>query len=616
MSFKNIALISSLFCGLFVSSSNSAVEEQIVAYNPRLPHIALRAEPERIERPLGLVVPLHMAEAIAASKHELRFHFIGSKGFRPEIVAFFKRMNLKDISESFVKPLPVLEGPANELLTFLKGCSGNQAHDLRVEIESQKQRGTSPMQLTSYYARYARIISPTFTPLEKDLFDHAPSPHIFKGLSSEKSLGSEFAPFMSTSDAQDDDVYNEGWESHGGASFLSWDVRDRLKTEFKKKSPEKIVIFRPGSGKFGVTFLVRQYLQGVFPVGIPSKPVKVHGVELSPLGFGVHDFLHSKIDRRYKKLRSRFIQEADKYVKEGGRGEDFVEHYAPYIIGQHERLMGGLLGLSDLFLARLLPYDRQAYEKAMVGFFFAIHEYPHFSEGHLSENSLERILSCMISSTKEFVGKGDESSDDPLNTSPIDGSSALSPEEIKRVAFQEFIEDAQTYSELRSSKGDYIWNDPSKSKDDKKKLLLPFLAEVTLESSPNNYDVIFKLKSGKQQRYSFTTYHYKWHNVEDPLALLRMAGISMQKPELPADRDEARKVAHATLNAVSVELKKCLDCFEHWGSYFLSQAYGADDSLQDDYFLSYGEHKRAVTKILTALRKKAQKDQQSFDFLL
>ena len=355
MSFKNIALISSLFCGLFVSSSNSAVEEQkIVVYNPRLPHIALRAGPERIERPLGLVVPLYMAEAIAASKPELRFHFIGSKGFRPEIVAFFKRMNLKDTGESFVKPLPVLEGPANELLTFLKKSSDSHAYNLGLEIESQKQRGISLFQLTSYYARYARIISSTFTPLERDLFDHAVSPHIFKGLSSEKSLGSEFAPFMSTSDAQDDNVYNEGWESHKNTSFLPWDVRNRLKTEFEKKSPEKIVIFRPGSGKFGVTFLVRQYLQGVFPVGIPSKPVKVHGVELSPLGFGVHDLLHSKIDRRYKELRSRFIQEADKYVKEGGRGEDFSEHYTSYMIGQHERLMGGLLGLSDLFLARFI----------------------------------------------------------------------------------------------------------------------------------------------------------------------------------------------------------------------------------------------------------------------
>lgn len=616
MLFKNLGLIGILFYCLFTFPGNSTPEEgQLSVHNPHLPHIALKRvqDPEPIDRPLGLLVPLHRAEDIAAFKHPI--HFIGRQKFSPQVVALFKREDRRDKNQSSVIPFPALEGPARELLTFLKGPVGSHAHNLRLEIESQIQKGVSVMQLVSYYARYAWTIS-TFTETERDAFNHFTRPYIFRGLSSEKSQESELAPFINVSKEENENPYPESTFERGSSSSLHYEAADQLRTKFRGSCPSKIVVVRPGSGKFGMTFLVRQYLQGVFPVGIPSKPTKVHGVELSPLGFGVHDILHANVDARYRKLRSYFVREAGQYVKSGGQLEDFTETYLPYAIGQHERFMEGLLSLSDLFLARLLPSDKQAYDRAMIGFFFVIHEYPGFSEKHYSENNLEFILSRMIERTRESLSEGDEASNDFLKTSPIDGKSSLSPEQIKKMTFDRFVGDEQTYSALYSLDGTYIWNDPQKSFEEKKKLILPLLKTVTIESSPNFYDVIFELKSGKKQKYTFATLYYRWHNLDDPLALLKMASIPIQKPELPEDREGARKVALETLDRVSGELNRCLDCFAHWGSYFLNQEYGAEDSLKDAYRTSYGEQEVAIRKTLKALKEKAQREQESFDFLL
>ncbi len=616
MSFKKLGLISTLFWGLFVSSSNSTVEDlQIVAYNPRLPHIALQGAPERIERPLGLAVPLHRAEAIAASKYPT--HFIGRKGFRPELVRDV-REGYAAVGKKFLfEPAPFLNEDVDELIGFLNQSLDPQTQTLREEILFQKQRGVTPMKMVSYYLRYAHIGSVP-TDAEKDLFANVIYPHIFKGLLGDRSLRTEMAPFLEVSEAGDNDPESAVVTKGASTSFIDWHEKDRLEEAFERQFPVNVLNFRPGSGKFGLTFLVRQCLNDVYLIGIPSKPLAAHGTKISKLGFAVHDMLHHHVDPRQDEVERSFIEAADKYLREGGRTEDFSKHYLPYIIGQYQRAMQGLHNLSDLFLARLLPHDKQAYDRAMVGFFYAVHEFPSFEAEYLSEGSLQNILSKMICGTRRTLHSDQawESSEDPLTTSPLDGTSAFSDEEIKKHAFRIFSNDQSTLFNLRSLKGDYLWATFFKSDEERNKALVGLLEDVVLTKSPAFHAVTFKMKSGKRQRYSFPTLSHKWNNMEDSLALLKIAGISIQKPELPADRDEARKIAQTTLDGVSGELNKCLDSFEHWGSYFLNQAYGVDESLQDDYFISYGEHKREVSKILTALRKKAQQEQKSFEFLL
>lgn len=455
------------------------------------------------------------------------------------------------------------------------------------EIDRREaQKNVDPIWLLGIYLRYAAAVS-DFSDDERDLIMHLVDHETFESILQNEPWDSHI--YTSTSV-----LANENYTPVVHWSYyqnLHHSMSDLLTAELQKYFPSPVYYPFAGSAKFGISFMITCYLNQVFPLGLPLRNKKdnklpAHGTRLSPLPFISHDILHGDIDSRIKAIKELILGKASAFVERGGYAPDFIKFYTPIAVRQYQALMSCLNHIHNAFLGQLLPYFGKAeFKKTIIGFFLMTHEYPEYDANIYTDNDLETAVHQLTSNSKNVLLSSTawESAADPLKTSPLDGSSALSEAEILKYVFQNnLIPDLRNGS--ISTPNNFYTTYPQPPIEESLARLV-HKASAILSPSGRFMDVTFQLKTGQTQSYSYPTLFLKWSNVNDSLALLKMADVNVQKPDISGlNIKESRTIVKQHLKVVRHELIKLLDHFESRAAFFANKKDVDGSSLGDRYF--------------------------------
>lgn len=447
----------------------------------------------------------------------------------------------------------------------------------RILMEITFQRGTedlNPLWLFNIHFRAAAALSKRGKG-ERDVFAHTPNPELYFGLLAHNTWHNNLSSYLGIME-----FGNKGHDLRRGfLSCLPDQVCDDLYTNMQRILPGKIVYPCLEAGKFGISFLVRNLLRDVHPTAFPSQSLFGHGTRLSQYGCAVHDWLHSLADRRRDELMTFVVEQADWHYVNGGNIPDFMKVF-PYVArAKYLTLMGSLHEIYMDMGAKLIPYRGiTEFRRAMVGFFWSMHEKPNFPAKLYRMNDLDKVIETITTdeSTPSAVSFSLEeydlweSSFDPFETSPLNGQSPKNDDEICRWVLANMkIDQANCYKYLDCS-SDYpiFQNDVVSRKVNRSKRFI---------------DVIFSMRDGTELKYTFPTLYHKWKNMDDNLSLLRYGGTKIAKPAL--DKVNARDIAKKTLDLVRDRLDDHIEHFKTVASFFANyEPRGEGSSLAQRYF--------------------------------
>jgi hypothetical protein len=452
---------------------------------------------------------------------------------------------------------PKLEPFAQQVEAFLRSYASahpNHAFTQRLLREVQTRREDEDLSSSFLWTlpfRHAAERS-TITDAEKDFFTNIVYPDLFFGMLENKGWrnhDSAYANLRSVAEAS----YSESLSSKGTEK-----IAERVDKLFPASAPYPCL----GYGILGLSFLVENYLDQIFPIGFPMDRSYVHGVSLSPYGFAAHDRLHAEIDPREDELHRHVLQRGEDYFCKGGNVDDFIEVYPSIAVAKYNLLRGALKEIYKNLGSKLLLRDGlDAYRKVMVGFFWILHEEPNFPSELYDMNDLNAVLKVITPAPNNDL-------DDPLQTSPLTGKTEMTDEDIIRYALK------QT---------------PSAALDD--------IESINVTRSPRFIDVTTRFRNGEKTEESFPTLYSEWEDVSDDLGLLEFGGTKIEKPDLT--RVEApRSVALATLKKVNEEMRALVKHFIEVATFFANyDPQGQGNSLGNRYF---NQHRK--------LEEKAKKD--------
>jgi hypothetical protein len=442
----------------------------------------------------------------------------------------------------------------------------------------------NPEWVVSLPLRFAAAIG-KHTADQKALFSHVPFPSYFFGMIENEAWKTESATVKSV-----DEYNNKGFElpddDECTSSHFYGAVVDQISDQVKRALPAVATYPIMNKAKFGISFMVRSNLNDIFPIAFPfhereqkSKKLIAHGIKMSTFAFGTHDALHKLADARRYEFFQHIFYRGERYVKAGGNAWKFAEVYTPVAVQKYGMVMGLFNRIYDAMVGKLLPYRGiEEYRAAMAGFFWIDHEEPYMPREIYDYNDVDEIIA--IAASQDGMNSGSYSmgpidswndSYDPLNTSPLDGSSQLDDEAIFT-----FVETALT---LGHSNG-YKYHDPyfftMKVSDQLDKIV----GKKVLRGK-RFIDAIYRSKNGQEYVFSFPTLFHKWLNADDNLGILSYGGTHITKPDLTMV-DDPRAEAIETLEYIEEAIDDHVEHFVDVATFFVNQ--GGENSLAQQYF--------------------------------
>ena len=489
--------------------------------------------------------------------------------------------------------------------TFLKQYAhSNPLHTftgrlLREMTYQKEDQHFSPISLLGMHLRFAASIS-SITDDERSLFSHVPFNNLFFGLLEQDAWKHSLSSYISM-----EKYPNKGFE----LTDMHWSLKlgtpmiDLLADRTQKLLPSPILYPLPGEGKLGVSLMVESNLNDVYPACFPTTTNKGHGINFSQFGFGIHDMLHKYADRRHYNVVEHVLRRAEVHANNNGNTWKFAEIYPPVAAQRYRVIMSGLKSIYTDMVTKLLPRDgKTAFNRAMVGFFWSLHEAPKFPSRLYDMNDFGKVLGTITASSYHntvAVSTDDldswESSYDPFATSPIDGTTKLTDAEIldhpviKSLTIDQAQGHKYGYHYYPSPLLTALYSDDS-------------IVSKTVTRSPRFIDVTFKMFDGEELVYSFPTLYQKWTNADDNLGLLAYGGTNLTKPTLPTDesqRERARIIAQDLLERVRTQISDHIKHFHDVASYFSKDdSRGNKNSLESRFFYAHYNQEQIVENAL------------------
>lgn len=554
--------------------------------------------------PRSPTVRLSLQEAEHMVANHCPGHFGGLKKFNPDLVRQWRIATMgvplrHALSPQILQPFPLFQTLFDTLLARLQTHAPTPAlQALEQQVRAHKICGGAVNLLGDYFAYAATLGAPSAE--ELDFFTHVIEKAPLSG------FGIQFWETYIPALAAGKNPLLQGREPIV-VTDLHHEMWHFAEAEVTKTFPIKS-IYPLFNQHFGLSFMVGTSLQNVFLVAIPNASLRGHGIRSSPLGFAAHDFAHGEIDPKLRSVIMHVMMRANQYASQGGDAAAFIQWYAPLAVRRYNTLMNGLLTIYQRFLDTLFPtYGQQELAQTMAGFFLASHEYPSFATDIYDTPDFSKIIEKLTERTAEALECGDlESPKDPLRTSALTGRSSLPRAEILRRGLKRLVENS-TVQMPQSYYAQYPL-------PDRTQYIRGMITGASVISSPLFLDVTFQLKTGQVIKQTDVTLYHKWHNMDDALGLLRMAGRPIAKPALVAgDEAASRGIAQRTLRQVQGALQDLVRHFKDRATFFAEYRGAGGESIADQYFRQHRAQEQFVQEEMAQHLRRIQAAQARRD---
>lgn len=458
----------------------------------------------------------------------------GKETLVPQVLEVFKQVR-EIYRESDQRPeklhLNIFKPYTEYLLKTMKeGDQNDHVQKLIQEVQDILEEGNIPLDwFLDAHFRYLKFMG-GISEAEKAIFSHTPHNLYLKLLLEDDSPNNPVRLRALFSENENNDVPET-------IKVIDQKIQEHL----------DMPIFYPclGAGIFPVQLLLNCWMDGIYLIGMPTTGIKkVHGEDATPLGFGYHDFFHALLDDRRNRL-FRYIEKAISQYETSSQTKKsvsgFATHFVPLAVQKYY-----------LFMSALKHAHTNTTDKlALLGKFIAFHEILKLPKSIFKFSSLSDVMTQILQKKLSYyqLTSAWENPEDPLQTSPVDGSSSLSEEQIKEIALDEAVKD-QTFT---------FTIDGRKTEGEEKKKCVRQNWTFKIAYSSQFIDVIFGNSEGVQKTYSYPTLLRKWNNLDTSLALLKMGGILLEKPALDGVND--RDIVMGALTKVRTELQAALRHF-------------------------------------------------------
>lgn len=407
---------------------------------------------------------------------------------------------------------------------------------------------------------------------ERDVFNHVPYNKYLMALLAKDLLGNPVVVNMykwGSSLSREDEYFYEWGEDVPYIPGVQKNVRDLIQKEMAKHLPTPIIYPSLNEGILPITLILSNWLKEIYHVAMPTQNVKdVHGEENSSrVGFAFHDLFHFKNDKRRMSLTHYIAHIVGQYVTEGkGRASKIIPDVVNLAVQKYNLILEAL-GKA---------YQRVENDNhALIGFFIPAHEAGVFSKDFFSLPNPAALIDAWVKGSFDYYSEDEawENPKDPLETSPVDGRSALSDEQIAQLAIERLAQDPklvlpyQIY-EIRGENDEYLGyaTEPLEKIEINKKWILENLLaqniDAVVKRSNQFIDVIFTFPDEETKTVTYPTLNRKWKNVNASLGLLSFAGLKLEKPVLKGlDREQDSKEAIQFLTLVASKLNETVADF-------------------------------------------------------
>jgi len=377
--------------------------------------------------------------------------------------------------------------------------------------------------------------------------------------------------------------------------ILAPDTVKKIEECIEKALPLQTTCGLWGTSELGIAFIVKAMLNDIFLVGVPIKNLSAHGIPLSPFGFGVHDLFHKSVDHRRFKFIQHVIDLGEKYVANGGSLQKFLSLFLPPTLNKYRGIMDSL---QEIYQRLVCTFDQLDSQKAMLGFFWILHEEPCFPSILYTVRNFDDILKIItedegetdtptnITRSTEKITAGVDLRDH-FETSPLDGTSQWNDEKIiEWVVRNKKVREARKY-ELMGYDGhpnEFI------NRDD--------IVSQKVKRSPRYIDVSFMLRQGEELTYSFQTLFYNVQATHDALKILELIGIKTKLPDL-LTTENPRVVAESFIRKGEEDINDLIIHFRKVASFFANEDIPGKGSLIQRYVLVYDSLEKEIIKALS-----------------
>lgn len=367
--------------------------------------------------------------------------------------------------------------------------------------------------------------------------------------------------------------------------------------QFRDREDDYVQPFPFFGGKFGVVNSFEAFCERLSIVGIPQTSYKAHGVPMEPFSAVMHDAAHYKVMRALDQvLRSVVYGMRDHHLALGGSAKDLTEERERVFFDEQTRFLNVLSTLNQQAFKRF--GGGIEYREFALGLFLLTHEILTISSDMIMSLDFSQTLENMINDHVRALNRSEawESANDPLKTSPRDGKSELSNDDIIKKMIQKnraeiyrhlphieasaFLMGRDTYkieldallrrmSEVSEPEADAGVEelathqqkiDQLKKEIAEKQALLDKADRAIFEQAESMelrnktgdfYDLVIELTNGKKLLFSETTLHFKRHNYKDTQGLMKIVGINL--PDMAPDADRATVQANLKLGVTAWE---------------------------------------------------------------
>lgn len=417
--------------------------------------------------------------------------------------------------------LPVLDRIEDHIKSLLQDNINIKI--LLEEIRYIKElKQVTPSWLLALHFRVQAAIS-TISDDEKKLIEHIPNPaealvygltkdKLWKNLNSNKII----------------DYYKEN-----RVRDLFYSDHTQLSSNIRKKVYDCLVNISPiyfpllGSKVLSIEFLILTSLDNIYVMGMPSNRNRVHGIELSPLSFTVHDYLHGENDLKIKEhsLFTYTFEVIESLIKKNIDVDDAIRLATETANDKYKILSSFLIDIFEKMLED---------KKYLAGLFALLHEFPSFSPEIFKKKSLRDVMDCLINECQKEIENTSElmRESDLLGTNIFNGECSKSDDQILE------------YTKKISSV-------------EKQLASMEKIRSASVKRSDRFIDVSFQDNNLNECRHSMHTIFHKLENANDYLKLLNYAKYDIKKPDFTKSRDPFTE-ANSFLSRVQKMLINCI----------------------------------------------------------
>lgn len=293
----------------------------------------------------------------------------------------------------------------------------------------------------------------------------------------------------------------------------------------------------------GVTYFAREemvdlsfdntYMLALSPL---KDKRRAHGIDnASVFGHLFHDVFHGHFDSKKTSFQQYVVQTVDRAVGEGVPAGKMTDLFVPLAIDRYHNAMflfkAIFSGLGDKY-----KEDKTTYEKLLNALFFTIHEYPAWSKEIFDHDVAATVVKTFVQNAQNVLNHREmwESEEDPFNTSPQDGSTTMTDDEIIKAYTENLIQ--------------------------QKSMTGPEDVEFTkLTRSKRFIYTEIHLNNGGNFKISYATLHQKLLNAADAVGRIALTGTKIHLPDSTTATSDA---TIAALRAVKDELRTHLSLFQ------------------------------------------------------